>query len=491
MATVKMYDATRDTLSQIPADAGAVASYVDNYGGYSEAKRMFPNIPVVSISVTPGNNVRADIYDVEPHGKSVGEAIDAIASGRAGGAYGGAGDLQAIQSGLARRGIHRNTYKLWIAAWPGSGPNVTPGYDAHQYEAYGGSNGPYDISIALDSFFQGGASGSNPSSGGGSSNGTQFVIDRNTDYWAGCCSLAQQAQLYLFSDAETMYLLDGKHMVAQEPVAIIDRSVIGTSNVHGIPRFGTDSISHMEFSYDNSAFQGTSTHTRKGKNLKQTALAKVQSPTSGSVDLICSIDFLRAGDTVFVNGAGFCNGIWVVGDVTRSVFDVKSTISLVPAMAPLGEYEVAGAGSSSTGGSSSGGSGGTFSGDYPLAQHGQVIGWPYQGTHTLGNWQSDNAVDIAVPVGTDVIAVEDGQIRADGMWNTGYNPSSRFSGLDVPLYGVTHNFWYTHMSQRLVNDGQHVKKGDVIGKSGEANGVAHLHFAVQPPANPVTMFHLR
>jgi hypothetical protein len=37
---------------------------------------------------------------------------------------------------------------------------------------------------------------------------------------------------------------------------------------------------------------------------------------------------------------------------------------------------------------------------YPLARRGKIIGTPYTGTHTLGNWQSDNAVDIAVPVGT-------------------------------------------------------------------------------------------
>ncbi len=42
--------------------------------------------------------------------------------------------------------------------------------------------------------------------------------------------------------------------------------------------------------------------------------------------------------------------------------------------------------------------------------HGPVIGLPYHGTHTLGNWQSDNALDIRVPVGTPVIALADGEI---------------------------------------------------------------------------------
>ncbi len=148
--TAKMYDATGGTLSSIPRDAQAVASYVDNYGGYNEAVKMFGNrMPVVSISVTPGNNVKAHIYDVEPGGKSVSETVNAIASGLTKGAYGGASDLHAIQSALSAKGIQRSQYKLWIASWPGSGANVTSGYDAHQYA----SVNAYDTSMALTSFF--------------------------------------------------------------------------------------------------------------------------------------------------------------------------------------------------------------------------------------------------------------------------------------------------------------------------------------------------
>ena len=36
---------------------------------------------------------------------------------------------------------------------------------------------------------------------------------------------------------------------------------------------------------------------------------------------------------------------------------------------------------------------------YPLGAHGPIIGTPYHGTHTRGNWQSDNAVDIRIPNG--------------------------------------------------------------------------------------------
>src|SRR4051794_28244529 len=49
-------------------------------------------------------------------------------------------------------------------------------------------------------------------------------------------------------------------------------------------------------------------------------------------------------------------------------------------------------------------------GDGPLARLGKLIGFPHQGTHTLGNWQSDNAVDISVPVGTPMLSLSDGTV---------------------------------------------------------------------------------
>jgi murein DD-endopeptidase MepM/ murein hydrolase activator NlpD len=129
---------------------------------------------------------------------------------------------------------------------------------------------------------------------------------------------------------------------------------------------------------------------------------------------------------------------------------------------------------------------GTYDGSYPLGVRGQIIGTPYTGTHTLGNWQSDNAVDIGVPVGTDVIAVTDGTVHAGGSWSTPYDISSRFSGMEVPLDGDDgQSFFYQHLSQRFVSPNDHVSKGDVIGKSGGGNGVPHLHIAAEPPYNPL------
>jgi hypothetical protein len=105
-----------------------------------------------------------------------------------------------------------------------------------------------------------------------------------------------------------------------------------------------------------------------------------------------------------------------------------------------------------------------------------VIGTPYTGTHTLGNWQSDNAYDISEPVGTPVKAVISGTVSKVG--SLGAAPGSRFAGQRVQIDGDNGQaVWYGHLSQTTVKAGQHVNAGDELGLSGSANGVAHLHFA--------------
>lgn len=257
----------------------------------------------------------------------------------------------------------------------------------------------------------GGAAGTsssgNPTGGTGTSpqgiTEQPFVIDANTDYWSGCSQLAQQAQLYFFADGETVYLLDGPNMVAQEPACVIDASQLRSgSRVGGARRFGRDSIVSLDANFDNTAYEWTSTHKRRGVTQGKSPLARVQSPTEVQVGLICPIDYIRAGDTVYLAGLGPMDGIWVVGDVTRSVFQAYSTLTLVPAMAPIPEYEVAGVAASRSSGrkSSTGGSVGAGSGPsgnyrtYGATGHvADVVQWsqrlsdmkvPYQADHS--NW---------------------------------------------------------------------------------------------------------
>lgn len=106
----------------------------------------------------------------------------------------------------------------------------------------------------------------------------------------------------------------------------------------------------------------------------------------------------------------------------------------------------------------------------------KIIGTPYQGTHRLGNWESDNAVDIAIPVGTAIRAPYSGVIGSQiGSLGSG----GRFAGLRVHLQGAGNELYFAHLSRLNVKAGQHVKAGQIIGWSGSANGVAHLHLGAK------------
>ena len=87
----------------------------------------------------------------------------------------------------------------------------------------------------------------------------------------------------------------------------------------------------------------------------------------------------------------------------------------------------------------------------------------------LHNWQSDNAYDIGVPIGTSVYALSGGIVGSQiGISDTRPKDGMRLTVDDL--------YWYGHLSSLAVRAGQTVKKGQLLGKSGaSANGVAHLH----------------
>jgi murein DD-endopeptidase MepM/ murein hydrolase activator NlpD len=86
-----------------------------------------------------------------------------------------------------------------------------------------------------------------------------------------------------------------------------------------------------------------------------------------------------------------------------------------------------------------------------------------------------NGLDIAVPIGTPVKAMADGKIllSADNFYYAG-----NFIIID---HGLGLNSMYLHLNESLVEAGQIVKKGKIIGKvgtTGRSTG-AHLHWTVQ------------
>lgn len=124
--------------------------------------------------------------------------------------------------------------------------------------------------------------------------------------------------------------------------------------------------------------------------------------------------------------------------------------------------------------------------DYPLGKKGNVVQGPGVGTHsfhdTPNNWESDNAVDIRVPSGTEVRAVDDGQIVRPGpglLPGHTYDPSDRFAGARINLRTQGNEWYYAHLKKFMVHAGQHVKAGQLLGYSGAANNVEHLHLGAE------------
>lgn len=128
-----------------------------------------------------------------------------------------------------------------------------------------------------------------------------------------------------------------------------------------------------------------------------------------------------------------------------------------------------------------------------LSIHGTLSGTPGAGTHshTEGpdNWQSDNAIDINVPIGTTVLAPVSGTVvRVSGSWAGG---GGRFDGYGITVRGADGNeFFLKHLSASSVHEGERVVQGQPIGKSGAGNGVPHLHLG-QMRGNPLDTFGYR
>ena len=101
---------------------------------------------------------------------------------------------------------------------------------------------------------------------------------------------------------------------------------------------------------------------------------------------------------------------------------------------------------------------------------------PYSGSHTLyGNWESDNAIDISAPIGTAVYAIAAGRIGSKLGPLGSSDPHLQGQRLHLVIKG--NEFYYAHLSRIVVKRGQRVKAGQLIGYSGSANRVAHLHIA--------------
>lgn len=85
-------------------------------------------------------------------------------------------------------------------------------------------------------------------------------------------------------------------------------------------------------------------------------------------------------------------------------------------------------------------------------------------------------VDLGYPVGTPVASAWDGIVRISKGSNTG-----GYGNLVVIRHNNGLETYYAHLSRRLVNPGQMVKAGDIIGLGGNTGRSygSHLHFEVR------------
>lgn len=114
-----------------------------------------------------------------------------------------------------------------------------------------------------------------------------------------------------------------------------------------------------------------------------------------------------------------------------------------------------------------------------------LIGRPGHGTHNQSDWQSGNAVDIAAPPGTPLVAIEDGVITRvsgqDASQGTRVTATGKkIYGYGVTLAGTTDTYYYAHVNEVVVFPGQQVKAGQVIAAiSPWPGGAPHLHLGVR------------
>ena len=96
-------------------------------------------------------------------------------------------------------------------------------------------------------------------------------------------------------------------------------------------------------------------------------------------------------------------------------------------------------------------------------------------------YKGHNGVDYAVKSGTPVYAADEGTVKFEG-WGQNHNWMGEPAGICILLNNVKSYSGYAHLSRTKVDIGQRVKKGQLIGYSGNtgASTGAHLHFEMLP-----------
>lgn len=128
-----------------------------------------------------------------------------------------------------------------------------------------------------------------------------------------------------------------------------------------------------------------------------------------------------------------------------------------------------------------------------IIYNGGSMSWPVPGHSMISSYfgyrsnpfggpgqEFHNGIDIPAPRGSTIICAQDGQVA----WSYYSGSAGNWIGIDHGdgIYTI-----YMHMSQRIANEGDMVKRGDVIGlvgSTGRSTG-NHLHFSVRKDGNYV------
>lgn len=119
--------------------------------------------------------------------------------------------------------------------------------------------------------------------------------------------------------------------------------------------------------------------------------------------------------------------------------------------------------------------------------------WPLDTVNITGVWgnspeyyarygqRGHNGIDLACSVGTPVYAAESGTVEFEG-WGQNSPWMGAVAGISVILRHADCKTGYAHLSSTIINTGQAISQGQLIGYSGNTGGTTgpHLHVEVMP-----------
>lgn len=274
----------------------------------------------------------------------------------------------------------------------------------------------------------------------------EFKVDKGETYWDAAQRLAKEVEWRLFMNRGILYYISEEDLFKQAADFRIAESDPGIINI--------------DFEVDTGKPAATATVTARMDRWDA---------DPGDVIIIDDRDL----------GPG--HGRWLVASIERNLFSAETTINLKTPTAEKAEpaHDTSQKETKSSGGTGSDSSDPALANGlvYPLAIHGSDLGGvSAHMARAFGNWQSDNAVDIGCPMGTNVYAVDDGTVvKLGGHWDGTGN--SNPNGWNVTLKTKSNSWFYTHLRSRNpdIKVGSKVKAGKYLGESGAANGVKHLH----------------